>query len=295
MIKAYSQRITPPYSGLVQIVESEHARATTMDGLAWEFYFMATVPGDGRTPDRRYQRRYSPVALIDSHEIKKIANKTSSKHQDMDKRVLELIEYIAEAELPFPSLDKFEYWLLDAEDGSPLALIFSCVTQDQIESFPNKTEWTSLPAAVMSIEKTTEEIDSGERPVNARFESMVNERAGHYPKAKWFQRHSGETEHFPPLLVKEDWQQDEHKDLCNRYIQRKAARLLLLHGLAEDDRKRLETAARNQAFETERFSACYPEVIDQKLMNAVLVEARLRRDSSDESIVAKRRDGIHYL
>ena len=42
MIKAYSQRITPPYSGLVQIVETEQARATTMDGLTWEFYFMAT-------------------------------------------------------------------------------------------------------------------------------------------------------------------------------------------------------------------------------------------------------------
>ncbi len=213
----------------------------------------------------------------------------------MDERVLELIVFIAKAELPFPAIDKFEYWLLDEHDGSPLALIFSCVTRDQMESFPNKTEWTALPAAVMGIEKTPEELESGARPVNARFESMVAERAGYYPKAKWFERHPGETEQFPPLLVKEDWQQDEHQDLCQRYIQRQASRLLLLQGLDQDDRKRLEVAAKNQVFEAERFSACYPEVVDQKIMNAILVEARLRRDSSQDSSVAKRRDGIHYM
>ena len=294
MIKSYSQRITPPYFGLVQIVETEQARATTMDGLTWEFYFMATVPGQGNRPDRHYQRRYSPVALIDGQEIKKIAQQLS-ENQEMDERILELIVFIADAELPFPCIDKFEYWLLDEKDDSPLALIFSCVTRDQMESFPNKTEWTALPAAVMGIEKTPEELQAGERPVNARFESIVSERAGHYPKAKWFSRHPEETETFPPLLVKEDWQQDEHKDLCQRYIQRQAARLLLLHGLEQNDRKRLEIAAKNNVFEAERFSACYPEVVDQKIMNSILVEARLRRDSSDDSLVAKRRDGIHYM
>ena len=38
MIKAFSQRLTPPFSGLVQIAESERARALTMDGNLWEIY-----------------------------------------------------------------------------------------------------------------------------------------------------------------------------------------------------------------------------------------------------------------
>lgn len=295
MIKSYSQRITPPYSGLVQIVESEQARATSMDGITWEFYFLATLPGQDGKPDRHYQRRYSPVALIDSLEIKKITQQALPEYENMDERVLELILFIAEAKLPFAPVDTFEFWLLDAEDNSPLALIFSCIEPDQMEAFPNKTEWTSLPAAVMAIEKTAEELENGVPPVNARFESIVRERAGYYPKAKWFQRHDGEAGFFPPLLVKEDWQQAEHIDLCERYIQRKASRLLMLHGLQPDDRKRLERAAKKHVFETERFSACYPEIIDQKLMNSILVEARLRRDSPEDSIVARRRDGIHYM
>ncbi len=295
MIQSYSKRITPPYSGLVQIVETDQARAMTMDGMSWEFYFMHTLPGEGDKPDRHYQRRYSPVALIDSREIKKIAEQSSEQNQQMDEHVLELIKFIASAELPFPSVDNYEFWLLDEEDNSPLALIFSCSDQDQMESFPNKTEWTALPAAVMSIEKTAQELADGVPPVNARFEQMVAERAGRYPKAKWFRRHPGEPETFPPLLVREDWQQDDQLDLCRRYLLRQSTRLLMLHGLSQDVRRRLEKAAKQNVFETERFFACYPEVVDNKLMNTILVEARLRRDSSDESLVAKRRDGIHYL
>jgi hypothetical protein len=203
--------------------------------------------------------------------------------------------FIASAELPFPSVDKFEFWLLDAEDKSPLALIFSCIDRDQMEAFPNKTEWTALPDAVMHIQKTPQELEDSSPPVNHRFERLIAERAGYYPKAQWFERHAAETETFPPLLVKEDWQQDDEMDLCRRYIQRQSTRLLMLQDLQQEDRKRLEIAAKPHVFEAERFFACYPEVVDNKLMNAIRVEARLRRDDSDESSVAKRRDGVLYL
>ena len=295
MIKSYSQRVTNPFSGLVQIVETDEARAMSMDGISWEFYFLHTLPGDGNTPERHYQRRYSPVALIDNHEIKKIADPDSGKARDMDQRILELVIFIAAAELPFPSIDKFEFWLLDPEDQSPLALIFSCIDRDQIEAFPNRTEWTALPAAVMPIEKTEEELENGTPPVNYRFERMIADRAGYNPQAKWFERNSDETEIFPPLLVKEDWLEDEQIDICKRYIQRQSTRLLMLQGLTKQNRKKLEIAARPHVFEAERFHACYPEVIDSKLMNTILVEARLRSDSADKSSIAKRRDGIHYL
>ncbi len=295
MIKSYSQRITPPFSGLVQIVESDKARAMTMDGVSWEFYFLAVLPGEGDKPDRHYQRRYSPVALIGSQEIEKIAQQATPESRQMDERVLELIFFIASAELPFPSVDKFEFWLLDAEDKSPLALIFSCNDRDQMEAFPNKTEWTALPDAVMRVQKTAQELKDGLPPVNHRFERLIAERAGYYPKAQWFERHDAETETFPPLLVKEDWQQEDEMDLCRRYIQRQSTRLLMLQGLQQEDRKRLEIAAKPHVFEAERFFACYPDVVDNKLMNAIRVEARLRRDESDQSQVAKRRDGVLYL
>ena len=40
MIKAYSQRLLPPYSGQVQIAESDRARAITTDGESWEIHFL---------------------------------------------------------------------------------------------------------------------------------------------------------------------------------------------------------------------------------------------------------------
>ena len=46
-IRAYSQRLLPPYSGQLQIAESERARAITMDCETWEIHFLhADVGGE---------------------------------------------------------------------------------------------------------------------------------------------------------------------------------------------------------------------------------------------------------
>jgi len=42
-------------------------------------------------------------------------------------------------------------------------------------------------------------------------------------------------------------------------------------------RERLKSAAREHVFEIERFHPLYPEVVDQPLMKAARVEARMRR------------------
>ena len=117
--------------------------------------------------------------------------------------------------------------------------------------------------------------------MNYRVERMVAERAGQKPRGQWFTRHKGEPDAFPPLLLKEEWGDAAQFELCQRYIQRQSTRLLMLHDLQHDDRKRLEKAARPNVFEVERFYPFYPEVADQQLMNAILVEARLRRDPSE--------------
>ena len=74
MIKAYSQRLMPPYSGQVQIAESDRARALTMDGENWEIHFCYAsnvgVSADGQGAQRlnlaadvvRASRAFSPAA-----------------------------------------------------------------------------------------------------------------------------------------------------------------------------------------------------------------------------------------
>lgn len=131
--------------------------------------------------------------------------------------------------------------------------------------------------------------------MNYRLERLVAERAGFNPKAKWFTRRLNEEQSFPTFMLREDWQEEESADLCQRYLKRQSPRLLMLHGLNQELRRQLEINARPQALEVARFYPLYPEVVDQVLMNSTLVEARLRIVTEDQPELHKRRDGIHYL
>ena len=299
MIKTYSQRLLPPYYGQVQIAESERARALTVDGQTWEIQFLHSGNGgltqsNSGAPgiDHLYRRAVS-ISDIDIRQ-KKI-DSMLEEDQTVDERILELTDFLADISLPFPAADHFEYWLLDGKDQSPLALIFSCRDAELMNAYPSRPEWTALPAAVMPIEMTEDEKSCSMAPVNYRLECLVAERAGYNPKAKWFTRRLNEEQSFPNFMLREDWQEDESVDLCQRYLTRQSPRLLMLHGLNRETRRQLEINARPHALEVARFYQLYPEVVDQGLMNAILVEARMRSVTEDQPALHKRRDGIHYL
>ncbi|NNC66697.1 MAG: hypothetical protein HKN83_01520 [Gammaproteobacteria bacterium] len=297
MIKTYSQRLLPPYYGLAQIAESERARAVTADGQTWEIQFLhqgnngLTQSSNG---SKQSNLRYRRAVTISNSEIQQ-KNIGLDEEQIVDERILELTEFLADITLPFPAADHFEYWLLDAKDQSPLALIFSAKDPEQMNAYPSRPEWTALPAAVMPIEMTEDEQSYSSAPVNYRLERLVAERAGINPKAKWFTRSLNEEQLFPTLMLTEDWLEEESVDLCQRYLKRQASRLLMLHSLNQEQRRQLEINARSNAIEVARFYQLYPEVVDQVLMNAILVEAKLRSVSEDQPELHKRRDGIHYL
>lgn len=299
MIKTYSQRLLSPYFGQVQIAESERARALTIDGQIWEIQFLHAGNGGLNGPNNNTQgihHRYRRAASISDSDIRQ--NKIGSiadKEQVVDERILELTGFLATVSLPFPAADRFEYWLLDGKEQSPLALIFSCRDSEQMNAYPSRPEWTALPAAVMPIKITEDEKSRSSAPVNYRFERLVAERAGYNPKAKWFTRQYSEDEYFPPLMVREDWQEEEGIDLCQRYLKRQSPRLLMLHDLNRELRRQLENNARSNALEVERFCQLYPEIVDQALINTIRVEAKLRSVNEDQLSLHHRRDGIHYL
>ncbi|MGD8934466.1 MAG: hypothetical protein PVF35_06785 [Gammaproteobacteria bacterium] len=283
MIKVYSQRLMPPYSGQVQIAESEQARAVTMDMDTWEIQF------------RRHETNFIRVAWVKHSDLGEVEERALRDGEEIDDRILELTRFLETASLPFPAADKFEYWLLDPVDESPLALIFSCTEGSQMANFPSHPEWTALPAAVMPIELTPEEKERSDTPVNYRLEQLVTERAGSKPRARWFQRRPGEPDQFPPLMIREDWEEEAHHEICQRYLRRQSTRLLMLHGLEHHERKRLEKAAKSYAMEVFRFYSLYPEFADDKLMRSILVEARLRASRGEQDNRLQRRDGVFYL
>lgn len=283
MIRSYSKRLLPPYSGQVQIVESEKTRALTLDGKNWEIQFLNSNSTDeGREQKRPIRKSYIPVAMIRASEIQRFSMPSFLDIGSVDERILELSEFLTTLSLPFPALDHFEYWLLDAREGTPLALIYSCTRQDDIPASPSHAEWTALPASMMTIEPSADEKRDHMPPVNYRLERLVCERAGQRPRAAWFNRKCVEKSvSFPPYLVTEQWEEEDHNQLCQRYIARQAPRLLMLHGLGNDDRSRLELAARKHALEVERFYPLYPTIVDNQLMAAIRVEARLRKAANN--------------
>jgi hypothetical protein len=278
-IRAYSQRLLPPFSGVVQIAQSDRARAQSFDGVSWEIHYL---PRDGprRMPlgyalDRGYYR----AAHFENGRLTPYVLATNLDAAQVEDCINELAVFLRAHPVPFPAADVFEYWLLDPADDSPLALIFSCCEEAQMAGYPAKAEWTAVPSSKMRIAASEHEQQRNAPPVNHRFQDMVAERAGPRPRAAWVERSPGDAERFPPLLVREDWRTDTETDLCQRYLRRKAPMLLMLQGLPAPVRERLEVAAKGNALEVDQFYPLYPEVLDDKRMAAIRIEAMLRRGS----------------
>ena len=278
MIQAYSKRLLSPFTGQVQIVETGQARALTLDGNNWELQYRVSF-GRGPFADQQQavkKHNYVLAAIIRPSGIERMPLPRYLETDAVEEQVQELTVYLQEVSVPLPPADMHEYWLLDEADNQPLALIFSCLHAEEMPLFPQRPEWRATPAAIMEIARIPEEQRHYVPPVNYRLENLVNERAGRHPRARWIRRREGQTENFPSCLVREDWESKEDRSLCQRYIERQAPRLLMLHGLKHEDRLRLEGYARQNALEVEQFFPLYPEVADDKLMAAIRVEARLR-------------------
>jgi hypothetical protein len=290
MIRAYSQRILHPFSGVVQIAESERIRALSFDGIDWQIQYVpdsGQTSGHGRVRGYGLDRSYYNVGSKQKDELKTFRYPAFLDHDEVTAGIHELSEYLSNAIVPFPAADIYEYWLLDAADKSPLALIYSCCDESLMTSYPDQTAWTALPHSKMGIDNTDAEQARNEPPVNHRLQSLIANRAGYNPRGAWFQRSDTEPDTFPGLLIREDWHEEADHDVCQRYLMRKAPRLLMLHGLTQDERERMEMAARQHVFEVEEYYRLYPEVNDQKRMSAMRVEAQLRRTAPQASPVRK--------
>ena len=291
MYNTYSRKLGPPYSGQVQVVQSNTYRAVTLDGATWEIQFVNRV--------------HLRVATITEAEIKTRSKRTlgndesevESKDAKTDPELDELIDLLAEVELPFPANDHFEFWLMDKNEQTPLAMVFSCSSAEHMAKFPKRPEWTALPDSVMPITKTEKEIAAQMPPVNYRFERMIAERVGINGKGQWFDRREHDKSLFPALLVSQDWPTDEGTSLCTRYIERQAPRLLMLQRLPSEVRQRLEQVNRPNAIEVARFYRLYPEIIDTDLISSLRVQARIREASETGKTLGihARRDGVLYI
>lgn len=278
MINMYSKRLLYPFIGNVQIAELGRARAMTPDGVHWAIQYALTE--ETRLQKREgvldQSRHYAIVATVENGKLTHRDLRPFLDNDGVHLSIERLHEAVTTASLPFPAADRFEYWLLDQRDESPLALLHSCVRREEMSSVP-RASWVAMPAAELKVPDPDADPHTYVPPINYRLQQMIEERAGRKPKAVWFDRQAANDARFPPCLIREDWADEQDRRLCERYLRRLAPRLLMVHGLPTEVRHRLEEAAREYVFDVERFFPLYPEVVDEKIMNAARVEASLRR------------------
>jgi hypothetical protein len=279
MIRMYSRRLLSPFVGVVQIAESERARALSMDGVNWAIQYAMTEAA------RQHKREaladpklhFALVATIEHGELNTRALHPFLDPEDVRSSTRDLHQAVTSAQLPFAAVDRYEYWLLDGTDERPLALLHSCVDEGEMDLTPSRPAWLAMPAAQLDVPAPETGQQSYVPPVNYRLQKLVEDRAGVKPRAAWFERPVPATDDFAPCLLREDWESEAQQQLCDLYIRRLAPRLLMMQGLSRSVRHRLEQAARNHVFDVERFYRLYPEVLDETLLAGARVEARLRR------------------
>jgi hypothetical protein len=279
----FALRRLNPYRGVVQIVDVGNAEARSQDGVTWHL----------RADDGHGWMR--PVGVwIEGEGLK----------AGVGERYPELLVALAgKPALPFNLADTMELWLLDKETSLPLALLNANQPSAHRHALP-ELEWMAfaLPYRGFHSPALAEHVTGNPNEPGHRdyVDRLVNHRARPYSSAQWFQRHpdgSGEAlegyrlepgwhgrkllrHDFPTLLVSETWNNRLEQSVIWDYHSWLSPFLLCWPNLDDEIRARLELAACGRAEWLAQIYRLLPQVLDQSVVRAALVAARLEQAQS---------------
>jgi hypothetical protein len=287
--RRYARRRINPFLGVIQVIESDDGRALSPDGCNWEIQLFAERRvgwGSLGTSTERRLYRYGVWSSAEGLACFPTPPMVSREEARRAAGVLVDAARTSHQALPFPLLDRFELWLLDASGtGEPLALL-DAATDAAAMAARRARHWSCATAEAPGL---GDEVRTG-------LEGAVRSRAGQGGRSAWFRREaSGEgvelapgsagaaqdgrrlpATHFPELLLNEQWADQGEQELVEGYLAWAAPRLLMLP-MRGETRARLERMAAAQSLVVDRFHRLYPEVVDPGLIVRLRVEAQLRR------------------
>jgi len=310
----YSVRMLSPYRGIfrgmLHIAELPGARAVTADGLTWRLQGRTTVSKSGwgsldATQDRSRYVLYGGWSKHDGfHQAPLPPTCDVNALRQTSEPLIAALPHVS-TQLPFEPRDRYELWLLDAQDAAPLALLASTTDEQSINTAvqPNweptvtsDTQFSAPSLLARGVENRSGAAHSHHRDILQR---LVGRAAGRPARAQWFRRDADgsglglggvgldtelarrrlEALAFHPFLLRENWVDARDRGLVADFFDFMAPYLLTLNGLSITQRARLELAAARQATVVYRHYRLYPAVVDQSLLNRVLVEAVMRRSA----------------
>ncbi|MCU0933314.1 MAG: hypothetical protein MUE86_02495 [Thiobacillaceae bacterium] len=275
----YALRRVNPYRGVVQHVDVGGAIASSHDGLVWH---LRADDGYGLV---------RPVGVWEEGRGMKIGQPRGLED------LLAALE--SRPALPFPIFDIWELWLLDREEGMPLALLSTARGAPrggagiETEWLPFTLTYTGFRAAALAErDVVAPDAGGGHRDMLAK---MVNHTARPFAMAQWFRRGQDGVGHgaaglrlphewrsravaaeaFPELLVREKWNSRLEQSVINDYHRWLAPLLLLWPRLSEATRRRLELQACEKPRWLARVRYLLPPALEAERIQAALVAARM--------------------
>lgn len=285
----FAVRRVNPFLGVMQIVEAEEGRALSCNGVVWEILVRATQGSSpGRFGQKDSKKTYYRFGMWSMNEG--LMKRASSPAGDQDYFELAskceiLVEFVREhhCQLPFHLEDNLELWLFDRNNQQPLALLSSMIPGASLPS-PEPGYWLSCIGT---------EGSPGQRrfPQAQELETQVKQRAGFNINKYWVKRlHDGDgiimntgdtisADRFPVLLLDEKWANEDEQRRAREYIEWISPSLLTLQHLDNDTRARIERNLNIQAVSIEHHWHLYPEIVNQKLLNAARVQSKIENSS----------------
>jgi hypothetical protein len=298
----YAQRLLNPFRGIINTIRYQSAEAVTADGVRWDIYvsnesLQGNLPVGKRAQvsDIRYGSWSAASGL-----------KRGPVFPSDDFRAMEAMGTIVyrkllevHREIPFPFTDRYELWLLDKQQR-PLVLLDSAADADTI-SLKQACVWRpgincrqtfrSAAADSLGVER------SQPGAITDYLSMYVNSRTASRASAQVFERladQSGLGLHginldstllqrrlpasdFPVLLIETQQHDDKHRQLLHDFSYWQAPWLLLLPTLSPGQRRDYEQHARAQAVKVAAQYHLYPSIMDQTVIDAARIEARLRK------------------
>jgi hypothetical protein len=296
----YSQRLLNPYRGIINCIRYRSAEAVSADGVHWDIYVSnealqdaGAAPVKAQVSDIRYGKWSAHGGLKRGPIFPSAAFRAM---EDMGATVYEHLLKVRD-DAPFDFADRFELWLLDA-DSRPLALLDSALGEDEIDMEQAVTWKPGLECRRTFTSSVSDEsgIPATAGAVADYLATYVNSRTASRSAAQLFERAADgsgaglgginlddslanrklRAVDFPVNLLEIQRHDAAHRQLLGDFIGWQAPWLLLLHTLAHDTRRQYEETARVQAVKTAGQYRLYPEIINQAVIDAALVEARLR-------------------
>ncbi len=296
--RSYAVRRVNPFEGVLQVVETENARAYSANGRVWQIQVLA------QRPDHTWRslshiepiEQFFNFGLWDAegglHKIPANPVMDIGGMRQAADRLTDELDALNER-LPFRLIDDYECWATDY-CGTPIALLATAESATIMRDM-RVERWhaTRLPdhsfvSASLLARGIAPDGDLGPRQHASHLERLIRQTG---QRRMWFKRlsdGSGEpagdesdtktrsADDFPPLGLKTDWQNPQERELIDDYLAWLAPRLLTLQNITPPHRRKLEHAACARATELDAAYRLIPVIMDRQAIEAARVEARLR-------------------